>query len=259
MIKYENKLATIVITTVLLGILLTPLKISCQNKIQERMILEKNQSFVLKEDSNSKFLLINRKDEQINQEELFYSPIYNSRILESNPIPWYIRNQILYYIPYDNTFKGSYSLTINVIDINEVEKVTSYDLRAITLSRSNPLNQFYVSELHNRKFNKEDFKNLYYDFTVRKSEKIVLISYFENKICAYESLTNERKLELCSCEVVKLAPPFQIFEDKQQLFILDSKGDLSNLTIHQSGKISFDMVEIRKSYSPEDPLLIKND
>jgi hypothetical protein len=228
-------------------------------------MLENNHSYKINNDSTISYSQIETKSLANKRKKSFYSTMRtrSSVILDNNPTPWYIRDNNLYYVGVDQNFKGAYQVRIDMISVNEIEELSTYNKKEIfAVEINNNIRRFHVERIHNMRFDKDEFSRLYYDFTVRKSKNIVLISYFENRLCVYESLPTSNSLELCSCEELILSPPFQIFEDSDQLFILDSKSDLFNLTIYQSGKISLrpEKEKTRSSFiRPDGTLQIKND
>ncbi len=186
------------------------------------------------------------------------TPIWNYTVLSNNPIPWYLRDDRLYYISFDTKFKGFYDLRIHTIDMLKLvsnEIVSRTDIKSLD---SDPLDIYFLSRLHNRGFFKEDFEELFYDFTVTRKKQIILASYYKEELCMYESVEGKLTLEFCGCSSVKLFPPFQLFVRDNSLSVIDKAENVFKVFETEQNNFNVEKLFFATPKTNRNELLIQN-
>ncbi len=211
--------ANIKLTAILVISFLISVNGMAQKGTQKRVIQQNDMLYGISIDNEGKSLVL----EIQGQEKLvsLKTPAWNYGLLENNPIPWFQLDEMFYYVSIDNFFKGSYSLRINEVGLIEEDLSKKEESISVRQLDANPNSSFYLPELHSRKFNKEDLRSLFYDFTVINTDQLVLASYFDGKLCVYQSVKESNRMNLCGCAEVEISAPFNIFLNENDLCIQD--------------------------------------
>ena len=253
---YQQRLTRL---TTLALIILIYTTVFCQSKIQKRIIIENEHNYSLVKAPTFNNLVV-KKSRHNNESALFYSPALDYHSLENNPIPWYIRDSTLYYVYVDRVFKGFCSLVISAVDLNTFRSIKNFDVMAIKEAELNAQYHYFLSEMHNRGFNNDDLLNLYYDFTVTENGTVILVSYYKNTVCTYQSITNMQYLDFCGCTKQALDTPFQVFESEGKLLIKGSLNNYHIINIDKNGSIEiFETESKSREKQKDDYLIIDND